>query len=96
MVGLINFLSRIVSVMPHRYGVRNILVHSYLRRYYRVVCIALLYEIEINSIDATVVAGMKDVIAIVLLRVIGYPLQISVRSVSGEQALALTHDCMDD
>ena len=58
-------------------------MHSALRRYYRVICVALLYEVEIGSIDTSVVTGMKDVVAVVL-RIIGDPFQISVRSVSGE------------
>ena len=70
-------------VTPHRLGVRNVTVYSALRRYYRVVGVALFNKIEIGSVDTPVVAGVEDVIAVVR-RVIGDPFQISVRGVSSE------------
>ena len=41
------------------------------------------------------VAGMKDVVAVVIC-LVGDPFQIGVRSISSEQALALSHGRQDD
>ena len=58
-------------------------MYSAFRRYHCVGRVALLDEVEIGSVDTPVVAGMEDVVAVVL-RVISDPFQTGVRSVSGE------------
>ena len=58
-------------------------MYSALCRYYSVACVAILNEVEIGSVDTPMVAGMKDVVAVVRC-VVGDPFQIGIRSISGE------------
>ena len=94
-VGSMDFLLGVIAVTLHRRGVRNVRVYSAFRRYHRVDRVAPLDKVEIGSVDTPVVAGMEDVIAVVL-RVVGDPFQTGVRGVAGEQTFPIAHDRQDD